>query len=146
MASSAHIKLQGDMETSGRLARVDKVVDDLRRGGERRSDGHAALHTQIEAAARRLLATPLFQHDEHCQALLERVAGAGSLQDMADRTSDLHFHVKRLMAQKTGGKAPATAARLVPPSVSSGEIARAIGQSEIGGDGQVAVSRYRLKI
>ena len=131
---------------SERLVGADKVVDDLRRGGKRRSDGYAAVHSQIAAAVRRLLATPLLQHDEHCQALLERIAGAGSLQDMADRTSDLHFHVKRLMAQKTGGKAPARAARLVPPSATSGEISRAIGQSESGGDGPMAISRYRLKI
>ena len=130
----------------GRPALGSEMAQGFIEDAARRNRALAQQFSQIEDALRKLMATPLFQHDEHCQNLMARIARAGTMRDFADRIDDLHFHIRRLTAQTADGPVPRSSNMLVLTSAPVADLISETSSADSGRSGGARAKRYRLKI
>jgi len=134
----------GETGTPGQVGATDRKVHNFRREAARRSAGMSHVFSQIESAMRKIMATPLLEHDEHCQNLVARIARSGTMDDFSVRVAAFQSHVRRLAAQKAGSGA-STDGR--DPSQSSSMTRRfAAGSSDAGADGSGGPSGGRRRM
>lgn len=98
--STDHDERTGTQAQAQAMAeRTDKRLHEFKSAAARREGAASGIFAEIETALAAILATPLLQHDEHCQNLITRIAHAGTMEDFALRVADLERHIRRLSGQ-----------------------------------------------
>jgi len=118
---------------------LEQKIARLRRESSRRIEAMTHVFSQIEKALRTLMATPLIQGDELCQAIIEKMVGAQNTEEFAALMDDLHFRVRHLLAQRNGAEGVIAAGAGIDRRI-------ATAPSDAHRSGEPETGRYRLRL
>ncbi|MEO9530019.1 hypothetical protein [Roseibium sp.] len=138
--------LTGETASLDQIEDIDRRLRNFRRDAARRGDAMADMFARVETVMRQIMATPLLQHDAHCQNLVAAMARAGTMEDFADRVFDFGFHINRILPNNTAAGAPefGTATGSAQVTVARLNVDRPLLDPELQGGRKAGRRRLRL--
>lgn len=96
MSSDDDKRANGSEQADLILRRSEKRLRDFHADAIRRDAEVPGIFSRIESVLASIQATPLLQHDLHCQNLMVRIAQAGTMEDFAMRVAGFEQHIRRI--------------------------------------------------